>query len=154
MEKSSKIASIALWGLSAISIVLFLIMFTSIDSESNPGAKAQNWMSINIKWAEVMFVLAALVAVGFAAVQMFSDKTKAKNGLFVVLLFAVIILVSYLMASNELPVFFGSDKFVADGTLTPSISRWIGTGLNATYITFAGAILSVAYFGVAKLFKR
>jgi len=152
--KSNKIASIVLWGLSAISIVLFLIMFTSIDSESNPGAKAQNMMSINIRWAEVMFILAAVIAIGFATIQMFSDKTKAKNGLLIVLLFGAIILLSYLMASNELPKFFGSEKFVADGTLTPTISRWIGTGLNVTYIMFVGAILSVAYFGVAKLFKR
>jgi hypothetical protein len=154
MEKSKKLASIILYVLMAVSVVLFLIMFTSIDSETNPGERARNLMALNINWSIVMFFIAAIAAVGFAVVQLFSDKTKAINGIAVMLLMGVVVFVSYMLASNEIPQFFGVEKFVGDGTLTPSISRWIGAGLNTTYILAGSAILSVIGFGAASVFKR
>lgn len=66
----------------------------------------------------------------------------------------MVVIVSYAMASNEIPQFFGVDKFVADGSLTPVISKWIGTGLNVTYILFGGAILSLAGLATLNIFKR
>lgn len=154
MEKSKKFASIVLYVLMAVSVVLFLWMFTSIDSETNPGEKARNLMALNINWAIVMFVVAAIAVFGFAVIQIIGDRAKAINGLGVVLLMGVVVLVAYLLASSEIPQFFGVEKYVADGSLTPSISRWIGAGLNATYILAGGAILSVLGFGAASMLKR
>ncbi len=154
MEKSKKIASIILYVLMAISVVLFIVMFTSIDSETNPCERARNLMALNINWAIVMFVVAAVIAVGFAIIQTLSDKSKAVSGLLVLLLMGVVVLVSYMLASSEIPQFFGVEKFIADGSLTPTISRWIGAGLNVTYILAGGAILSVLGFGAASMVKR
>jgi len=99
-------------------------------------------------------VISALGALGFALIQMFSDKKKAISALAIIVGFGVIILISYLSADDSIPQFFGVDKFIADGTLSVSISHWIGTGLYVTYILFAGAALSIVGFGAASIFKR
>ena len=154
MEKTRKIATIILWVLVAISVVLFAIMIASIDSETNPGAKAVQMITLNINWAIVLFVIAAIIALGFALFQMFSDKKKALWAVGIIALFAVIIGISYAVSSSEIPTFFGVEKFVKDGSLNETISHWIGTGLYVTYILFAGAFLSIIGFGAASIFKR
>ena len=154
MEKTRKFTTIALWILMAISVVLFVIMITSIDSETNPCERAVSLITLNINWAIVLFVIAAVIALGFALVQMFSDKHKALWAAGIIALFAVILGISYALASSEIPQFYGVEKFVANGTLTESISRWVGTGLYVTYILFAGAFLSIIGFGASSIFKR
>lgn len=154
MEKIRKFATITLWALMAISVVLFVIMVSSIDSETNPGPNAVQWITININWAIVLFAISAVLTLGFALVQMFSDKRQAIFALGVLAGFAVIILISYLVADASIPQFFGVEKYVAKGELTETISHWIGTGLYVTYILFAGAALSIVGFGAASLFKR
>jgi hypothetical protein len=152
--KKMNLAKYVLWGLSAISVVLFVILFTSIENETNPGARAERFISLNINWAVFLTVIASVIALGFAIAQTIVDKKKTISSLAVLAGFALIIIISYVSSSNQIPQFFGVEKFVADGTLTPSISRWIGTGLVTTYILFAAALLSILVFSAANLFKR
>lgn len=154
MEKSSKLASIVLYVLMAISVVIFVIMFASIDSETDPSENARNLMTMNINWSIALFAIAGVLALAFAIVQIVTDKSKAVSALGAIGILAVVVVISYVLSSSEIPQFFGVDKFVADGSLTPVISKWIGTGLNVTYILFGGAILSVAGFGTMSVFKR
>lgn len=154
MKKSGKLASIALYLLMALSVVFFVIMFVSIDDEKNPCEKARNLMTLNINWAIAMTAIAAAIVVVSGVAQMFSDKKSALRAAGVILIAAVVVGVSYLIASDAMPQFFGVEKFIADGTVTPSISRWISTALNATYIMIGGAALSMIGFGVANLIKR
>lgn len=154
MEKTRKLTTIILWVLMSISVVTFIVMMSSIDSESNPSDNARNLITLNINWALVLFAIAAVIALGFALIQMFSDKTKALWAVGILVLFAIILGISYISASSEIPHFFGAEKFVANGTLTESISHWVGTGLYFTYILFAGAFLSIIGFGIASVLKR
>lgn len=152
--KNMNLAKYVLWGLSGISVLLFVVLFTSIESETNIGATADKWLDFNINWAIFLTVIAGIIAFGFAIAQTIVDKKKTISSLLVLAGFAIVTIISYAVSSTEIPQFFGVEKFVADGTLTPSISRWIGTGLVMTYILFAGAALSIAYFSVANMFKR
>ena len=154
MEKTRKFATITLWVLMVISAVLFVIMLGSIDDANNPGERAQQLISININWAVVLFAISTLLTLGFALIQMFSDKKRAVSALAILAGFAVIILISYLSADASIPQFFGVEKYITDGTLTESVSHWIGTGLYVTYILFAGAALSIVGFGAASIFKQ
>jgi small-conductance mechanosensitive channel len=133
---------------------LFVLLLTSIENQKNPGARAENLITLSIYWTEILIAIGAVVALFFAARHMFSNKKQALNTLFIFVAFAVVIVVSYLLATSEIPKFFGVEKFVADGSLTPSISKWIGTGLITTYILFAGAALSIVAFSLANVFKR
>jgi hypothetical protein len=65
----------------------------------------------------------------------------------------VVALVAYLMASPEIPQFIGVDKFINDGTLNERVSKLVDTGLYATYILLALAILSIAMSSVMRLFR-
>lgn len=152
--KNMKLAKYVLWALSIISVVLFVMLFTSIESETNPGARAENWLSLNLNWAIFLTIVAGVIALGFAVAQTIVDKKQTIASLAVIAGFALIIIISYAVSSNEIPQFFGVEKFIADETLTPSISRWIGTGLVTTYILFAAALLSILVFSAANLFKR
>lgn len=154
MEKTGKQTSILLGVLMALSVALFIYMVGSIDDQLNPGVKAVQIITLNINWAIVLFALATIIVLGFAAAQIFSEKAKVIRTLGVLGIFAVIFVISYFSASSELPTFFGVDKFVADGTLNEIVSHWIGTGLYFTYILFAGAFLSIIGFGFAGVFKR
>lgn len=154
MDKTRKITSIILWVLMVLSVGLFVYMVTSIDDETNPGAVAVQAITLNLNWAILLFAVAAVVAVVFALVQMFGDKSTAIRAIIVLGIFAIVLGVSYSISSSEIPQFFGVEKFLADGTLNETISRWVDTGLYFTYILFAGAFLSIIGFTAANAFKR
>ena len=62
-------------------------------------------------------------------------------------------LVSYLLASPEMPQFLGANKFINDGTLTTQVAKMVDTGLYATYILLGIAILSILVTAVTNAFK-
>lgn len=154
MEKTSKFTTITLWVLMIISVILFVVMVTSIDDQNDPSEKARQMINLNLNWAIVLFVISAVVAVGFAIVQIVTDKAKAIRGAGALALLAIVLVIAFMAAEGNIPEFFGVEKFVANGTLTESISRWVGTGLYVTYILFAGAFLSIIGFSAANMFKR
>jgi len=154
MEKTTKFTKITLWVLMLLSVALFVVMVTSIDDQKDPGENARQMINLNLNWAIVLFVIAAIVAIGFAIVQILTDKAKAIRGLGAVALLSVVLIASYLLADSEIPKFFGVEKFIADGTLNSNIAHWVGTGLYVTYILFAGAFLSIIGFSAASMFKR
>jgi hypothetical protein len=154
MEKTNKITTIILWVLMALSVALFAVMIVSIDDESNPGTKAVELITMNLNWSIGLFLLAAVIAVGFAVVQIVTDIEKAKRALFSLLILGVALFVSYSLASSVIPTFHNSDVLVADGILTESVSKWVGTGLHLTYVLFAGAFLSIIGFGALNLFRK
>lgn len=154
MEKSTKIAKIVLWVLFSISIVYFILLLTSIENQVNPGAKAEKLIYLGIYWTEILTVAGAAIALFYAAKGMFSDKKSALNSLAILAGFALIVIISYAVSPAEIPQFFGVEKFVNDGSLTLSISRWIGAGLVTTYILAAIAALLVVGFSSMKVIKR
>lgn len=154
MKKVQKLSSAILWVLMIVSVALFVVLVTSIDDEKNPGAQAVQMITVNMNWAMVMFAIAAVVVLFFAIAQTVTDKTKLLQALLVFGILGAILGVAYVLASGEIPTFFGVDKFVADGTLTPSVSKWVGTGLYAAYILFGASFLSIAGFSVANMFKK
>ncbi|MBN1769061.1 MAG: hypothetical protein JXR50_03285 [Prolixibacteraceae bacterium] len=154
MDKSRKITTIVLWVLMIISIAFFVYMFVSIDSETDPSAKAVELITLNINWAIILFAIGAVIILVFSLLQVFGDKSKLINSAVFLVLFAAIIGIGYALASSDIPNFFGVDKFIANGTVNETISRWIGTGLHVTYILLGGAFLSIIGFSTVKLFKR
>jgi hypothetical protein len=154
MDKSRKITTIVLWALMIISIGIFVYMFVSIDDETNPGAKAVELITLNINWAIALFALGALIILFFAILQIFEDRSRLITMVIVIGLFAVVLGAAYMLASSEIPNFFGVDKFIADGTVNETISHWIGTGLYLTYILLGCSFLSIIGFSAVKLFKR
>jgi hypothetical protein len=52
-----------------------------------------------------------------------------------------------------MPTFFGAQKFIDDGTVTPSVMKWVDTGLILTYIVLGISFASIIYASVSRLIK-
>lgn len=152
MEKTGKIVTIVLWSLLIVSAILMVSLMVNIsDVESDPTMGS--WISNNLIWAYILAVFGAGVAVVAGLFHTVTDKKAAKGGLISLGFMGTIAIVSYLLASPEIPQFIGVDKFVNDGTLNENIAKWIDTGLYATYILLGISILSIVVTSVTRLFK-
>lgn len=152
MEKVGKIVTILLWVLLIVSAVLVVSLMTNI-SENEADPTMGSWINSNLIWAYVMLAIGAGIAVLAGLFHMATDIKAAKKGLISLVFLGAVALVSYLVASDQIPQFMGVQKFINDGTLTPQVAKMIDTGLYATYILLGLAILSIVFSSVTRLFK-
>jgi UDP-N-acetylmuramyl pentapeptide phosphotransferase/UDP-N-acetylglucosamine-1-phosphate transferase len=153
MGKTGKITTIFLWVLLVVSAVLVVSLIANINEEVETDPTMLSWVNSNLVWAYILVALGAGVAVLAGLYQTVTDKKKAKGGIISLVFLGVVAVISYMMASSEIPQFIGVDKFVNDGTLTESIAKMVDTGLYATYILLGLAILSTAASSVMRLFR-
>jgi DMSO reductase anchor subunit len=153
MNKTGKFVTIFLWVTVIISAVLIVSMMVNI-SENEADATMGSWINSNLIWAYILVVLGVGVAVISGLLHMISDLSAAKRGLISLAFLGVIALISYLLASDEIPQFLGVDKFINDGTLNARVSKMVDTGLYATYFLLAIAILSIAFSSVTRIFNK
>lgn len=150
--KFAKITTIMLWVILGISLFLIISLLANLDANTtDPGMST--WVNANLWWSYALLGIVCIAAVVLEFVNTISDKQATKNALLGIGLLGGVILVSYLLSDNEIPRFYGVEKFVEDGSLTPNISQWIGTGLIATYILSAISIIGIIYTSVSSLFK-
>jgi hypothetical protein len=152
MNKVGKIVTILLWVLLIISAVLIVSMMVNI-SENEADPTMGSWINTNIVWTYILMAIGAGVAILASIFHMFTDIKAAKKGLLSLVFLGAVALVSYLLASDEIPQFIGVQKFINDGTLTAQVAKLVDAGLYATYILIGLAILSIAYSSVVNLFK-
>lgn len=152
MGKSEKIVTIVLWVLLIISSVLMISLIVNI-SENDADPAMGSWINTNLIWSYILLAVGAGIAIIAGLYQTVTDKKAAKGGVIALVFLGVVALLAYLMASPEIPNFIGVDKFINNGTLTEGIAKMVDTGLYATYILLALAILSIASSSVFRLFK-
>lgn len=153
MGKIGKIVTIILWALLIVSAILIVSLVVNINEEVDTDPAMLSWVNSNLIWAYILVAIGAGVAVVSSLLHMFTDKKSAKNGIISILFLGAVALIAYLLASPEIPQFVGVDKFIADGTLNESVAKMVDTGLYATYILLALAILSIASSSVFRLFR-
>ena len=152
MTKTNRFVTILLWVLLIISAILVVSLMANI-SENDQDPTMGGWINSNLIWAYILVAIGAGVAIISGLLHMVTDKKAAKGGLITLGFFVVVGVISYSLASDAIPQFIGVDKFLNDGTLTPQISKFVDTGLYATYILLGLAILSIAFSSVTRLFK-
>lgn len=150
--KLDKVLSIVLWVLLAVSAALLVSMMMNISDDETDAAMGA-WINTNLTWTYILLFIGAAVAVIAGIFQTFTDKEAAKKGAISIVFVVIVIAVSYAIASDAIPSFYGVQKFVDDGTLTPTISKWVGTTLYATYILLGLTILGVIASSVSRAFK-
>lgn len=153
MEKIGKIVSIVLWVLLIISSVLVISLMVNINEEVTTDPVMGNWVNTNLIWAYLLIAFGAGVAIIAGLFQTVSDKKAAKGGIISLAFMGIVALVAYLVASPEIPQFVGVQEFINNGTLTEKVAKLVDTGLYATYILLAIAILSIASSSVTRLFR-
>jgi uncharacterized membrane protein len=152
MTKASRLLTIILWIILAVSAVLIVSLMVNI-SDNNADPVMGGWINSNLVWTYILMAVGAGIALLAGLFQMVTDMSSAKKSLLSLAAVAVVAIAAYSLASNEIPQFFGVEKFIADGSLTPNIAKMVDTGLIATYLLFGGAILSIVWSSVAQIWK-
>lgn len=152
MEKIAKYINIFLWVIVGITAILAISFMTNISSdEQNPDMLS--WLSTNLIWTYILLILSVIFLLGFGVIQLVSNFKESKKALMSLVGIGVIVLVAYLLSSDAIPVFLGSEKFVEQGILTPKVSKWVDTGLFTTYVFFAISIVAIVYSSIRGVFK-
>ncbi len=149
--KFSKVLTIILWVILAISAVLVVSLMVNLGEDTDPAMNS--WINNNIIWTYILLVVGAGIALLAGVFHMISDIGAAKKGLLSLAFIAVIAIVSYILASDAIPQFIGVDKYLADGSLTASIAKMVDAGLIATYLLFGIAVLSVVWSSISNVLK-
>lgn len=152
MSKTGKYVSIFMWVLVIITAILAISLVANL-SDNDADLAMNSWVSTNLTWAYILMIFSVVILVGFALYQMATNFQDAKKGLMAMAFMGVVVLISYIMASDAMPTFFGAQKFIDDGTVTPSVMKWVDTGLIATYIVFGISVVSILYASVSRLIK-
>lgn len=140
-----------MWVLLAVSAFLVVSLMLNIGEDDDPIMA--KWINTNLSWTYILLVIASAIAILGALYHTFSSKEAAKKGL-ISLGFAVVVLgLSYSMASDAMPSFYGVEKFINDGTLTNTVVKWIDTTLIAVYLLLGLLIVATIWSSVSRLFK-
>lgn len=150
--KKLNIPFLTLLIISVVSVILIVSLVSSISNDITNSTMG-NWININLRWAYVLLFVAVVVLILFALYQFFSNLKSAKGALLGIGAVLLIVLISWMLGSSEYPKFFGVEKFIADGTITPTITRVIDTALYSTYIIFGLSFVALIYSSVSRYFK-
>ena len=149
--KLEKVLNIVLVVLMIVSAFLIVSLMSNIGDDNDPTMGA--WIDTNITWTYILLFAAIAAAVVFSLVQTFTDRKAAKRGLVGLVSVVVVVGISYLFASDKMPQFYGVEDFIADGTLTNTVSKWIDTTLITTYILLFLLIIATVAASVSRIFK-
>jgi NADH:ubiquinone oxidoreductase subunit 6 (subunit J) len=105
-------------------------------------------INIGIILTYLMVAFAALTAIGFGVKKMMQQANNAKKTLTAVGGLLLIILIAYLMSSDE--VLGSYEKY----EITASTAKKVGMGLTTFYILAIGAIGAVLYAELSKVFAK
>ncbi|MGV8136329.1 MAG: hypothetical protein AB2L20_14060 [Mangrovibacterium sp.] len=148
--KTEKILNIVLGVIMVISAFLVISLIANISDDSG----LNSWLNTNLTWLYILLIVTIGIVLLFSIVQTLGDKAAAKRGLITLGCGVAVLLISYLLSSNELPKFYGVQRFIEDGTLTISVSKRIDTLLIVTYILLGLSIGATIFWSVARVIKK
>ena len=137
MGNNNKLFSIILSALLGLSALLSLLFAFDAVSEG-----------LLITWCYILLGIASITAIVFPIITMATNPKGAKNALIGVIALVVISGLGYAMAGNEVHIDYEGILLADEGT-----SKLSEAALIAFYILGAGAIGSIIFAEVSKMFK-
>lgn len=139
-----KYLSIIKYVLLIVSAILVIAgAVTFVDGEENTT------LNLMLVWSFVMIVLTIALTVIMPLITVFQNPKSAVRSLIGLGLIVVVFLVSYALATDD-PITLANGKVIDDSFDL----KFSDTALWATYIAFAGVILSILYGELYKVFKK
>ena len=136
-DKISNITRWILYLLLLLSVIPGILFYTgAVDTD------------VFLNWGKFMLIAGVVVILIAPVFTFLNNPQNLVKMLVSIVLFAVVIGVSYTLATNQL-----SNLQLEEYGITAETSRLVGMGLIATYITFALAVLAILYSMVIKPFK-
>ena len=151
MTGIQKISAIVLWIIAGLSVIIAGLYFLggSVPETIGTQFEEKNFTSLILVWAVILFLIAALATLIFSFMNIFSNPKVIKNFLVVLGIAVVLLVLSFLLASAE-PLSVLSPDVPEP---TESTLRWVGTGLNATYILALVAFLGIIATEIYRAFR-
>lgn len=150
--KFAKITTIMLWVFLGITVFLVISLLSNLN-ENVSDPSMDTWVNANLYWAYILFFISIGAALVLEAINTAGDKKAAKSALIAIVFLGAVVGLSYMFSDSSIPVFYGVEKFVESGDLTPNVSKWIGTGLIATYILSGLAVLGIVWSSISSILK-
>lgn len=146
IQKLSSVILIIIGGLS----ILFAGLYYLGGSYMVGIYPAKSFTSLILIWTVILFVIAGIATLLFSLVNIFSDKRVMKGFIIALGVGIVLILISYVLASAE-PM----GDIISENIKAPSSAtlKWVGTGLNATYILAIVAFVGIIASEIFRAFK-
>ncbi len=162
-NNSQKLISISLYLILAVTVVILGLFYYSATGvtlgKDSPLALriAEYGSSIDlfIIWAYVLIGVAALFAIVPSIIQMITQPKNTVKSIISLVVIAVIVLIAYVLSDGtpfttgqggQLPGYTGNDN-------VPDMLKFADTMLFTMYFLLAGAVLSIIYAEVVKIFK-
>jgi|LGVD01.1.fsa_nt_gb MFS family permease len=139
-----KIQKISPWLIGLIAVISAYLWWSLASEDLPVAADVDAFYSLTV----IMLVATVGITILFALFQLLTDFKKLKQALMVVVLMAIVVGISYSLASDAAITFLGESV-----SGSPEESKMVGTGMYTTYITGALAILSIVLSPVIKLIK-
>ena len=134
----SKITQITLYILLGVSVVIGTLFYMGSISEEP---------LIYLMYA--LFGTTTIIAIGFPVAYMIFNPKSAKNTLIGLVFLAIVVGISYMLASDQvmhIVGYTGTDN-------NPTTLKQVGTGLYTMYILFGLAFLAIIYTEISNSFK-
>jgi hypothetical protein len=122
--------------LIGISTLLSILFYTGTVTES-----------VLINWCYLLLIISIIAAIVFPVLNLLSHPASARKSLIGLLFLGIVTAISYAFAGDE--VLKSYEPF----GVTPSESKWVGTGLIMFYLLSIVAIGATFYSGLTKLLK-
>ena len=154
-EKTDKLITWIGLGISLICVVL-----TVIFAMGNGGVKDLSAVKQGGLWDTTYFILLAFIAIAICAILIFAvvrlaakfkeEPGYAKKFFLIVGIIVVVCAVSFLLSKgNDV-----TPALMEKHNTSEQTSKLIGAACWVVYITVIGAVVSILYVEIAKLFKK
>lgn len=143
-----KIIKIAVLIIGVIALFFLIRIMMIGDEVIEADASQQGIVSSFITLAIITLAITTIITLLFSLKNLVSSPQKLKQSLIAVGLFAVVIIIAFVMSSGTEQVLDGGD------ILTASESRWIETGIRTFYILVIAAAGAMMFSGVKKMMNK
>ncbi len=122
IKKITNIALIAIGLLAAASSITYLLV------------KANVAMNLSFYILYAMLAAVIIVLLSFTIFRIFTDKAQIIKTAILLVAFAAIIIIGYIIAPSEL------SEIATRLEVSTFVFKWVGTAINVVYIIFLGVI--------------
>jgi hypothetical protein len=150
MTSIQKISTIILTVIAGLSLIFagFYFLGGTVEGTEGTPIEEKNFTSLVLVWAVIVFIIAALSTLIYSLINIVTNAKALRGFLIGLGIGAVLVAISYLISSS-------APLSLPDAIDVPSEAqlKWVGTGLNATYILAVVAFVGIIASEVMRAFK-
>ncbi|QZE14289.1 hypothetical protein K4L44_17535 [Halosquirtibacter laminarini] len=140
-KKVTTLLTVLLWVLMITSGVLMVLLMSNLsDPITEQGEK---YVTLGLNWSYALLAIVTGTILLFSVRNLFLSGKKALYSVAGIIALVAIFAIAWALGSDVIPTFHGSEKLVADGTLSTSVAHFTDMLLNTTYILMGIAVVAI-----------